>query len=155
MPGVFKVNIEGLPDNGYIQAITLDGAASDGTLDFSRGVRASRLKIAIRLNGGQISGDLRDADGGPTLSTRRSVYLVPEPGKFGPIRPDATIDGNRYVLKGIPPGKYKLFAADYSLVTPETKPAFLAEAEPVEVAADGRVIHNLTVLEAPDANPKK
>jgi hypothetical protein len=154
-PDAFTVSIEGLPDDGYFQKILLNGNATEGTLDFSHGVRDSRLTIAIGLDGGEISGELRDADGGPTLSPRPHVYLVPEPGSSGPIRPDATVEGTRYVLKGIPPGKYKLFVADYILVTPDTRPAFLAAAETVEVAAGARVVHDLKMLEAPDANAKK
>jgi len=154
-PDALTVSIEGLPEDGYFQKILLNGNATEGTLDFSHGVRDSRLTIAIGLDGGEISGELRDADGGPTLSPRPYVHLVPEPGSIGPIRPEATVEGTRYVLKGIPPGKYKLFAADYLSVTPETRAAFLAAAETVEVAAGARVVHDLKMLEAPDANPKK
>jgi hypothetical protein len=59
------------------------------------------------------------------------------------------------VLKGVPPGKYKLFAADVLLDSPETRPASLAAAETVEVAEGDRVIRNLKMLEAPGANPKQ
>ena len=154
-PGRFEVRVDGLPENGYIQSILLDGVSSDGNLDLSRGTRGSQLKIVIGLNGAQISGELHDSDGGPLLSQRAHVYLEPESGKAGPNQPFARIDGGHYVMNGVPPGKYRLFAADYSKVNPETRPVFLKAAETVDVLAGGRVVRNLKMLEAPNANPKQ
>jgi len=148
-PGKFAVHVDGLPDDGYIKTVLLDGVTTDGMLDFSPGVRGPKLRIIVGLDGGTISGELHGADGGPMLSAQPFVVLEPEPGKIGPSRPFVRIEGNRYLLKGIPPGKYRLFAADLAQMTPENRPAFLATAETVEIVEGARVTSDLKMQEAP------
>jgi hypothetical protein len=66
------------------------------------------------------------------------------------------VDG-RYLMQGLPPGKYKLFAADWSQVTPASRPTFLAAGDTVEVSEGEHASRNLNVVvqEGPNANPKQ
>ena len=103
-PGKFVVQVDGLPEDGYVKTIRLDDVPSDGNLDLAHGARGSRLQIVVGLDGAQISGALHGSDGGPVLSALPAVFLVAERGKIGPSRP-ARVEGGSYVLKGVPPGK--------------------------------------------------
>lgn len=166
-PGRFRLDVDAMPENAYIRALLVDNAAvSDGTLDFSRGVRGQRVKVTISRNGAQISGEVRAADGGPLLNPRVAVFLAPEPNQIAPGRSAAQVVDGQYVFKGVPPGKYKVYAADPTQMNfaggsggPDGDPrrALLAAAETLEVTEGGRVAKNLKAIarETPNVQPKQ
>ena len=153
-PETFGVRVDGLPEDGYVKTILLDGVSNDGNLDFTKGAPESRLKITVGLDGAEISGELRGSDGGPLLSARSIVFVAAEAGKIGPTQMARVADG-RYLVKGVPPGKYKVYAADIGQVTAENRPAFLEAAETVDVPEGANVIHDLRVQEAPNGTRKQ
>jgi hypothetical protein len=157
-PGRFSLYVDGTPENAYSKAVLLDNAAAnDRTLDFSRGVRGQRLKVAVSRNGAQISGEVRAADGGTLLNSRVMVFLAPEPNQIAPSRLGAPIVDGRYLFQGVPPGKYRIYAADSTRVTPTSRSAFLAAADTLEVLEGGRVTRNLKAVaqEELNAQPKQ
>ena len=156
-PGHFDLRVGALPDSAYVKAILLDNISNTGTLDFSRGVRGPHLKIAVSLKGAQISGEVHAADGGPPLNSRTMVFFQPEANQPAPSRTAAAVVDGRYLMQGLPPGKYKLFAADWPQVTPACRPTFLAAGDTVEVSEGEHASRNLNVVvqEGPNANPKQ
>jgi protocatechuate 3,4-dioxygenase beta subunit len=164
-PGRFQVTIDPMPENAYIQAVLLDNAAvPDRTLDLSHGVRGPHVKVTVSRNGAQISGEVRDADGGPLLNPNVMVTLVPEPNQAAASRRGASIVNGHYTLKGVPPGKYQLCARDIFRTTADGRSvagsacsAFPAAAETLEVSEGARVTKDLRAAaqEATDAQPKQ
>ena len=166
-PGRFRLSVDGIPDSAYVKSILLDGAAvSDGILDFSRGVRGPAVKVTVGRDGAEISGEVRASDGGPVLNSRVSVFIAPEPGQMPLARSTAQIAGGRYILKGVPPGKYKIYAADLmsaalgassASAINAARDALLAAAETLEVAAGSHVTKDLRVVsqEGPGGQPKQ
>ncbi len=163
-PGRYRLSVYGMPDNSYIQAILLDNAAlKDGILDFTRGVPNQLLRITISRNGAQISGEVRAADGGVVLNPNISVFLIPESDQNLQVRGAAVNDDSRYMLKGIPPGKYKIYAADVRKRTAAERANWpggdpdLTAAEALEVPEGGRITRNLKVVAEgePNVRPKQ
>jgi hypothetical protein len=154
-PGRFALSVDAMPENAYIKAIVLDNAANYGTLDFSRGVRGPRLKATISLNGAQVSGEVRPSDGGVLPSVGTMVFLASEPNLMAPARSAAPVVKGQYTLKGVPPGKYKIYAADMNHITVANRPAYLAAAETLEVVEGGRVTKNLKVVAPEETNAKQ
>ena len=114
-PSRFRPVVEPLPENAYIQSVTLnDAPAVDNILDLSRGIKGAHLKIIVDRNGARVSGAVLDSDGKPVVSPLVMIFLVDDPKQLK--QPDGddlnrAIDG-KYMLKAIRPGKYRLFAVD-------------------------------------------
>jgi hypothetical protein len=164
LPGNYQLTIFNMPDNSYIKAILLDNTAvNDRTLDFSRGVSKQPLKITISRNGAQISGNVRDTDGKPVLNPWISVFLIPESNQI-PQSSGGAIHGGKYAFQGVPPGKYKIYAADTNKRAagartnlPDGDPD-LASAETLEVSEGEHITRDLKVVagkEEPRALPKE
>jgi hypothetical protein len=162
-PGRYRLSVYDLPDNSYIQAILLDNVAvNDGTLDFSHGVPNQHIKITISRNGAQISGEVHDANDGPVFSPNIMVFLTAESDQVIPFPISGVKDG-KYVFKGIPPGKYRIYAADVKKRSAGARAGWpggdpdLAAAETLEVPEGGHVTRNLRVIgqEEPSAHPKR
>jgi protocatechuate 3,4-dioxygenase beta subunit len=162
-PGRYSLSIYNIPDNAYIKSILLGNVlVREGVLDFSRGVPKERMRITISRNGAQISGEVRDAGGGPMLNPNISVVLVPQSGQFVQVR-GAPVNEGKYLLKGIPPGKYKIYTADFTKRSAAARASWpggdpdLAAAETVEVPEGGHVTRNLKVAvqEERDAHSKQ
>jgi len=162
-PARYRLSVYDLPDNSYIQAILLDNVAvNNDTLDFSRGVPNQQIKITISRNGAQISGEVRDVNDGPVFSPNIMVFLTAESDQVVPFRATGVNDG-KYVFKGVPPGKYKIYAADVKKRSASARATWpggdpdLAAAETLEVPEGGHVTKNLRVVgqEEPSAHPKR
>jgi hypothetical protein len=163
-PGRYQVSLQGLPENAYIQSIAVNGAAVAGdALDFSQGLRspAPAVKITIGLNGAQIAGDVRNADGSALLMPNQlSVFLVAESDPQTILR-GATASGGHYVVRSVPPGRYKIYAADLfnmslsSAQLSAARVALAAAADRIEVKEGDRLTRDLTAAtkEALRANP--
>ena len=150
-PGRYNLSIYNIPDNAFIKSILLGNVlVPEGVLDFSRGVPKERVKITISRNGAQISGEVRDTDGGPVLNPNISVVLVPQFNQFVQVR-GAPVNDGKYLLKGIPPGRYKIYTADFTKRSAAARASWpggdpdLAAAETVEVPEGGHVTRNLKV----------
>jgi protocatechuate 3,4-dioxygenase beta subunit len=114
-PVHYHFEIAPLPENAYVKTVLQDGVAvskdGDNELDLSEKSSAN-IKIIVGLNGGQISGVVRDKEGSAMIGGNVSVYLdtdakEPKTSQTARIKPNGT-----YLLQGVRPGKYRLFAVD-------------------------------------------
>jgi hypothetical protein len=111
-PEKYRVHVDPLPENAYLKAIQLDGAAAaDGILDLSHG-HASSLKITVGRNGGRISGAVLDKDGERLANSIATAYLLQTPAVTGQEHQAHVTPEGKYSFKGIRPGKYRLFVVD-------------------------------------------
>jgi hypothetical protein len=161
-PGRFAVDVQPLPDNGYVKAVELDGVTvSAGEVDFSHVVQGSRLRITLARDGGQLSGTVLDKDGQPLGHTVAIVVLAPDAEHIATNPNGLVKEGGKYSLTGIRPGKYLLFAIDAFRSGPSNSADDLkrmaAAAEEIEIKAGDRIAKDLKVLlkEDVDARSKK
>jgi hypothetical protein len=111
-PGRYTVTVNPMPQDAYVRAVLLDGvAAPDGLLDFSSGAHGSKIKVMMGRNGGQISGRVLDAEGGPAPGMTTWVLLSSNPAALGAEQSTRVSDG-RYSFRGLHPGKYRVAALD-------------------------------------------
>ena len=113
LPGEYLLSVSSLPDDMYVRAArhdTVDVLESGITI---RNERSPVLQIALAPDGGRILVAAFDRDNRPIPTA--SVVLVPDIARR--YRPDqyrvaiAGTDGQA-VIRGIPPGNYKVFAWD-------------------------------------------
>jgi hypothetical protein len=134
-PGTFRVAVDPFPENAYLQSVELDGAvAADGAIELY-GDHLPLLKITMGLDGATISGKVVDQDGGPSQGAR--VYLMADSKEIGAT--SSSEDGT-YALKGIRPGKYRLF----TLHSGENFAAKSDGAEEIELRPGDRITKDFT-----------
>jgi protocatechuate 3,4-dioxygenase beta subunit len=161
-PGRYKFYVSPMPENAYIKSILLgDLSAKGDLLDFTRGVPTERIQVTISRNGAEVSGEVRQADGGLALNPNIAVLLVSEPDQKVQLR-SGGVDNGHYMLKGVPPGKYAIYAADVrkrgtgERINQPGGDQDIAAAETIEVVEGDRLTRNLKVVqEGVDANPKQ
>lgn len=110
-PGDYDIQIENLPENYYLQSAQLDGSEVLGrglTIDLYQAPK--HLSLLVSPNGGIVYGVVvRDQQ----PFSGATVALVPDPPHRNEqhlFRSTATDQFGRFVLHGVPPGEYKLFA---------------------------------------------
>jgi hypothetical protein len=159
IPGLFaaryRVSVAPIPDNGFVKSITVDGAAVEGdVIDLSHGVRGSRVKVAVSLNGGQISGKVFDHDGEPLVSPLGMLMVWKEKN---PDQPDnEMVKNSQYSLTALRPGKYRIIAVDAAdlleisrnITNPEEmEKAMKALAEEIEIKEGDRIVKDFKVAD--------
>jgi protocatechuate 3,4-dioxygenase beta subunit len=159
-PGRFVPVVDPLPENAYIQSVTLDNAPAPGNvLDFSRGVKGSHIKITVSRNGAQVSGRVLDKDGQPLVSPLVMIFLVTDPKQLREMQPEDQhrVTEGKYTIKAIRPGKYRLFAIDalslFSSATDrdpdddEVMKTFFNSAEEIEIKPGDRIVKDLKAID--------
>lgn len=109
-PNAYFINLMGLPKDYYVKSARFGTEeALVGGLDLTGGFAAARLEILVGP-GGQITGGVMQ-EGRPTPGA--TVVLVPETNRRGNPTLFKAVTANEeggYMIQGIPPGEYKLFA---------------------------------------------
>jgi hypothetical protein len=153
-PARYLVRVEQMPETAYIKSIALDGAAvENGVVDLSHGVKGSRLKIAVGLNGGQLSGKVLDHDGEPLVSPMATLLVWKDTKQSEPDNP--RISQGRYDLKGLRPGKYRILAVDAAewldaagiTDSKEFVKTLQAAAEEIEIKEGDRIVKDFKVVD--------
>jgi Carboxypeptidase regulatory-like domain len=155
--GRFKLVVEPLPASAYVQSVTLDGAVlPDDVLDFSNGVRGSRIKVTIGLDSAEVSGKILDKDGDPNQSPMIMVILAADSKHvFPPTKIDRG-DGGNYSIKAIRPGKYRILAVDLGKVrlldgsnqlSPEDSAKLFEAGEEIELKPGDRAVKSLKAID--------
>jgi len=159
-PSRFRLAVEPMADNDYIQSITLDGKpAADNIVDLSHGVNGVHLKIAVSRNGAQVSGAVLDGQGQPVVSPMVFIFLADDPKKMKQMDSGANrAVGGKYSIKGIRPGKYRLFAVDILAMASaatdddrddddELQKTMFNSAEEIEIKAGDNIVKDLKAID--------
>jgi hypothetical protein len=131
-PGRFQVRVLPLPENAYLKSVKVDNTdASDGVIDFSRGVNRASLRVTISLGAATLEGGVIGSDSKPAPN-HGLVFLgtTPERMDFDHLKSSGP-DGS-FRFTGLPPGKYRLIAIDPRLAIGSSevlKPLFDAAPE--------------------------
>lgn len=155
-PDRYRVSVQPLPDNGYIQSVDLDGiTTSEPAVDFARVTQGSTIKITLGGDGAQLSGIVRDKDG-PLGNAIAAVILAPDREHILPNQDGLVKEGGKYSLKGIRPGKYLVFAIDAfhsgPLSNEEDLKKLAGAAEEIEIKANEKITKDLKVVRTEDAD---
>ena len=135
-PGRYRIRVEMWPQGGFIKSATFGSQdVRTNLLEIPQQQAAGLLELVVSWDRVQIQGTVLGPDGLPVTSA--TVVLAPAPG----LRSDAwlfksvpTYFEGHFLLQGIPPGKYTLFAWDKIAYGAWLQPGFLDGAEGYGVA---------------------
>ena len=150
LPDKYRLRVYPMPEGCYIGSIRYgDTEYPSGTIDLSKGFMGGELTISIAGNGAQIEGSVRDPKDQPATSA--SVVLVPEQRDNHMMYETANTDQDgHFTIKGVTPGKYKVFAFDRVEYGQYEDPDFLKQfeekGEAVEVSAGDKTSKDLKLI---------
>jgi len=112
LPDRYRLSVYPLPPEYYIKSIRYgDTESPDAVVDLSKGASGGELTVTIAADGARIDGNVQDAN--EQAATGVSVVLAPDQRDYHTLYKMANTDQNgHFTIKGIKPGKYKLFAWD-------------------------------------------
>jgi hypothetical protein len=151
-PDFYRVSATS-PGSLFLKSVTCGANdATENGIDLSSGAGCN-LTLVMSANGGQVEGQVTDADSKPAASAQ--VTLIPT----GTLRTDlfqsAPADASgRFRIDGIAPGKYRVYAwedADLNTVhyDPEYAKPYASFAQSIEVGEGERKAINLKQIPAP------
>jgi len=156
MPDRYTVNVYPVPEGCYVKSIRYgDTEYPSGVIDLSKGANGGELTITIAANGGQIDGTVKDSNDQPAGTG--TVVLVPDQRDFRSLYGVAPLDQNgHFTIKGVKPGKYKLFAWDDveqgQFEDPDFIKPFEDKGEKIEVHGGDKSTKDLKLIVAGDAS---
>jgi hypothetical protein len=165
VPGKYRVKVEPLAENAYLKALEIDGVAvAKDIADLSQAARGASAKVTLGSNGARISGRALDSNDEPVQNSMRMIFLARDPDDFlltGGAPEHAGPDG-KYILKGVAPGKYRLFAVDPFQMSGagsaeaglEMFKKLFERGEEIEVKEGDRMVKDLKGVSLEDANAK-
>jgi hypothetical protein len=156
LPGVWDINAGPVPPDGYLKSMHL------GTQDvlteemIVTGKTTVPLNIVVSTQAAAVEGDVTNAKGEPG---KAAVLLAPE-GKFQNVtsfyRFTATDEKGHYKMKGLTPGKYRLYAMEEFdggyIQDPEMLKPMERFAIPIELKEGAPATQNLTLPPGARAN---
>jgi hypothetical protein len=117
LPEKFKIAVEPMPENGYLQEVALNGESIPGqVLDFSQGAGGAQLKITVDPHGAEISGRVLDKDGDPAIDML-SVFFGMD-AKHMELGNQGLVHDGKFSFKGMRPGKYRLLVMSWTDLQP-------------------------------------
>jgi hypothetical protein len=150
----YRINIAGLPPTAYVSDIRLSGAnAFDDGFTFNAREAQSSMQIAINADGETVEGTVKGT--GTQLAAGATVVLVPVSSRRqnpAMYKTATTDDAGHFVLRGVAPGQYTVFAWEYVLSGAWQNADFIAKNEsrgrPVTVVPQGRAVLELDLIRA-------
>jgi Carboxypeptidase regulatory-like domain len=139
-PGLYRIRMDMIPQSAYLKSATFGSQdVRTNLLEIPQHKPAGTLELVLSWDGAQIQGTVLGPNGRPAPFA--TVVLAPAPR----LRRDAalfrsvpTYSGGHFLLQGIPPGKYTLFAWDKIAYGAFLQPGFL----------DGVAGHGVTIAVA-------
>jgi hypothetical protein len=112
-PGTFKISVLGMPPDAYLEDLRQGGISvlDDGFTVTD--LPGPSLQVSLALPAARVEGIVRGAKQEPIATVR--VVLIPEASRrldLTRFRTNSSDKDGKFVLSGIPPGTYKLFAID-------------------------------------------
>jgi hypothetical protein len=141
-PDTYTIRVIGLPSDWYLRSIetTTGNFEPDSPVELSANAAAGELTIRLKPNGGQVT----VTDSGQKPIVAATVALIRESaGQWETKRTTITDEYGRFLLRGIPPGEYRVFASDASVLGSSRPIEDLngsdAKGEPIIVGQSSRV----------------
>lgn len=112
LPGVFDVNVNGLPENHYVKSVR--AGQVDALANGARVMPGMQVDVVVSPNGARVEGTVTSEKGEAIVSG--TVLLLAKEGAAAPLMrraKTATIDQQgRFAFSSIAPGDYQLLAVD-------------------------------------------
>ena len=130
-------------------------------IELAGGAHVPKLKITVGLDGALVSGKVVDKDGEP-MTSDVTIYLVADHKTIKEASLTELEDG-KFSLSGIRPGKYRLFAVDFSQLSDDSDTVerdamierLLEAAEEIEIRPGERIAKDLKIKSKEAADAKK
>lgn len=108
-PGRYFAILKNAGANFYLKSLQMgEREFHNGTLEVGGGPEQQEMLIELGADGAEISGTVRDAKGGVGQAL---VFLIAEAGTFSAYAGETrSAEDGSYVIRGVTPGKYKIFA---------------------------------------------
>jgi hypothetical protein len=147
----YRVNVPNLPQDFYLKSVQVAGHEVANT-DVVIGGRHTEVELLVSPSGGHIEGATLDEKKEPVPASY--VLLVPDGEKINPdlIRSVRTDKKGKFVVRGVPPGTYKLFSFEDIEINdlinqPELLKNYETNAQIVKVEENGK--YNLELKPVP------
>jgi protocatechuate 3,4-dioxygenase beta subunit len=159
--GSYDLGVGGAPENFYAKSIRMGQQdVTETGIDLTSGVPAEELTVVLSPNGGTIEGSVENAQDGPVVGAM--VTLIPDAGhrSVGRLYKTTNTDQNgRFVVKGVTPGEYKIYAWEEMEEGAYEDPDFMqpheAGGEAVSVKEGGRETVRLKAIPAENTANQK
>jgi hypothetical protein len=150
----YRFSVLALAEDCYVKAARLGGGdVLESGVDLSRGDVPGALDVLLSAAGGRVEGTVLKDNQQPASGA--AVVLVPDAqrrGRTDLFRSAAADDAGRFVLRGVPPGDYRLLAWEDVEPGAWLDPDFLREherrGEPLSVGGRGKYTPQLRVIPA-------
>jgi hypothetical protein len=109
--GSYLLSVSGLPDDAYVKSARVGKTDALESLVEARYGASDPLEIVLSPNGGRLSGATVDGNGQRVAGA--DVVLVPDPKlryRVDQYKTETSDRNGAFIIRGIPPGDYKLFA---------------------------------------------
>ena len=129
VPEVYELNVI-VPDGYYLKSAKYgQGDVQTSGLDLSQGATGN-LELEIAADGGSIEGSIVDGEDRSIDGAR--VALIPVDPGGGPSRQKVTVSDSKgtFIIRGIAPGDYRLYASGNLEVSALQDPAYVKLLEP-------------------------
>ena len=153
----YRVNAVNLEDDYYLKSILVAGREMPQT-DVVVGGKQSEVEVIVSPLGGHLEGIVLDFKNQPMRGS--FIMLAPDvketdPGQIRQIRSDAT---GKFILRGVPPGAYRLIAfedvtVDDLMAQPEILKRFVDQGAGIKVEEGGKYSNVVPKFIPADASP--
>jgi hypothetical protein len=113
----YRINIAGLPPTAYISEMRMAGVnVFDDGVNLNTREKQASIQIVVNAAGEVVEGTVQRNDSKPAADA--TVVLVPAPSRRqnpALYKTAITDEAGRFVLRGIAPGQYTIFAWEYVL----------------------------------------
>jgi hypothetical protein len=143
-----RVTVNGLPRGYYVRQAMLDG--SEALTSFAGVSSASRMEISLSSKAAEVNGTVQDESSRPAAGVL--VVLVPDTMRHRPELFQETIsdENGRFVLSGIAPGDYRIYAWEslqaYSYFDPDVLRKNEQQGRPVRAVESSRESIDLKMI---------
>jgi protocatechuate 3,4-dioxygenase beta subunit len=149
----YSVRLLNLPENWYVKSVRYGGNdVTYNPIDFTEGLTSGELTLTISPDAGQLEGVVLNTAQEPAAGA--TVVVVPEAHRDQTqlFRTANSDEAGHYVIKGITPGDYKVFAWEavepFSYEDPEFLKPYEANGESVSIGEGARANKTLKLIPA-------
>jgi len=110
LPGEYVVTLQSLPPGYYVKDARIEHADALDRPMIVSGPATGSLSVVLSSKGGQVEGVVVDARRRAVSGIQAVLVPVRRPARFDLYRTAITDQSGRFIVRGIPPGDYKVFA---------------------------------------------